>query len=138
MGPTLRLQVAPDRREMRRLNDTAARFLRDCRASSESIHDVQLVLEEVVSNVLRHAPRTGDALSLAVEVEIAGDEIRVRVEDDAAPFDPTLAPDPPPAPRLEDRRPGGLGLRIVRRTTRHMRYERRGDLNVLEMILPLS
>lgn len=134
----MKMQLAPDVRELRRLNDAAADLLRDQHASPGSIHDVQLVLEEVLSNVLRHAPRTDDGLTLAVELEVRGSEVRVRVEDDAAPFDPTLAPESPPARALEDREPGGLGLRLVRRTVSRWRYERRSGLNVLEMILPLS
>jgi len=137
MGPVLRMRVGGDLREVRRLNDAAARFLAAGQANSESIHDVQLVLEEITTNVIRHGrPHGGDgAVTMDVELEIEPASVRVRLEDDGAAFDPTSVPE---TPRRSDDWPGGYGLRIVRRTARGIGYRRAEDRNILEMRVPLA
>jgi anti-sigma regulatory factor (Ser/Thr protein kinase) len=135
MGPILRLQLEARIPEVRRLNAAAARFLSAERISSDAIHDVQLVLEEITTNVIRHGAPAGDAaVTMNVELEVEQDSVRVTLEDDAAPFDPTSIPETPP--RADDW-PGGYGLRIVRRTATGLRYGRNGAGNVLEMRVPL-
>jgi serine/threonine-protein kinase RsbW len=136
MGPMLRIRVPGDLKEVRRLNAAVARFLSSGRASSESIHDVQLVVEEITTNVIRHGTPAGEAgVTMEVELEIEPSSVRVRLEDDAAAFDPTSVPENPV--RVDDW-PGGYGLRIVRRTARGIGYRRAGNRNVLELRVPLS
>ena len=136
MGPILRVKLLSELQEVRRLNDTAARFLLEQGASVTTIHDVQLVLEEVTTNVIRHATQSHAPLTLEVEMEMEPAAVRLRIEDDGAAFDPTVAPDKGTDESRQDWRPGGYGLRIVRRTAVRLDYRRFNGLNVLEMRVP--
>ncbi|MCI0657194.1 MAG: ATP-binding protein [Acidobacteria bacterium] len=136
MGPILRVKLLSELQEVRRLNDTAARFLQEQGASAATIHDVQLVLEEVTTNVIRHATPAHSPLTLEIEMEMEPAAVRVRIEDDGAEFDPTVASDKTAGDSHQDRRPGGYGLRIVRRTAVRLDYRRFNGLNVLEMWVP--
>jgi anti-sigma regulatory factor (Ser/Thr protein kinase) len=138
MTQRLRLRVAREMGEVRRLNDATARYLHEGSASPASIHDVQLVLEELTTNVIRHATPIDAPLSLDVEVELEPHAVRVKVEDDGDPFDPTTVREIPAPRGPVDFRPGGYGLRIVRRTAVDLRYQRVNDRNVLEMRVPLT
>jgi anti-sigma regulatory factor (Ser/Thr protein kinase) len=134
----MRFSLLNDVAELRRLNDSAAQFLRASSVPASSIHDVQLVLEEVVTNVIRHAWPEGGRHSIEVEVVVGTDGVQLRVEDQGRAFDPTSAPEEPLPAALVDREAGGLGLRLVRRTATAVRYRRDGGRNILELKVPLA
>lgn len=80
--------------------------------SERQHYAIQLCLEEVMANLVLHArPTAAEGVSVAVRIEEA--PLRVTVEDDAEPFDPTdFAPAGLPD-SLEAAQPGGLGLGLV-------------------------
>ncbi len=87
-----------------------------------------LAIDEVATNIVVHgydeAGRTG-RLDVAVEADAA--VLTVRLEDDAAPFDPTAhaAPSAEDLARpLEERPIGGLGLMLAAEGVDEFRYER--------------
>ncbi len=88
----------------------------------------QVVLDEILSNIVRHGYR-GREGSIALTFVRDRDVIRVDVVDQAPPFDPTQAPDPDTTSPLESRRPGGLGVRFAESLLDGLSYERRGEEN---------
>ena len=82
-------------------------------------HDVELVFEEVASNIVNYGHPTSD-----VESTIRfGDDTVLTFEDDGRAFDPRLQP-APAVERRQDLRIGGLGLVIVRDLCSRLDYER--------------
>ena len=82
---------------------------------------VDLVLEELFTNVVKYGRKNG----AAVHVELAGTPGGVQVtmiEDDADRFDPTAAQAVDTAKPLEARRPGGLGLHLVKKLVDSIEY----------------
>jgi anti-sigma regulatory factor (Ser/Thr protein kinase) len=104
--------------------DSAVRSLRailDARAlSPRHRHDVELVFEEVASNIVNYGRPASD-----VEAVVQfGDETVLTFEDDGRAFDPRLQPPPAPVERPADLRIGGLGLVIVRDLCTRLDYVR--------------
>jgi serine/threonine-protein kinase RsbW len=97
---------------------------------------VDLVLEELAGNALRYGYRELAEGSMRVDVSVEARCVRVVIEDDARPFDPTHHPEPAPAKQLRDAPIGGRGISMVRRVVSAMRYERREGHNVLEVEVP--
>ena len=82
---------------------------------------VDLVLEELFTNVVKYGRKSG----AAVRVELAGMPGGVEVtmiEDEAERFDPTAAAAVDTAKPLEARRAGGLGLHLVRKLVDSIEY----------------
>lgn len=90
------------------------------------INRVEVVLEELVSNVVRHAK---EADNLAIEAERTGSAVLLAVEDDGPAFNPLTVPEPPPFDALEDAMLGGQGIPLIRRLSQSVRYERRDGHN---------
>lgn|GEM_PF-200227 len=67
-----------------------------------------------------------------------GTHLRVRVRDWGVPFDPTTYEAPPEPTNVAERPVGGVGLTLVRAMVEDLRYERKGDTNVLRFRLPLQ
>jgi serine/threonine-protein kinase RsbW len=83
---------------------------------------VEFTLEELFTNVVRHNPNgTGEVL---IELDRDDDRVTMAVTDfDSDRFDPTEAKTPDIDAPLEERRPGGLGIHLVKTMTDEVRYE---------------
>ena len=62
-------------------------------------------------------------------------EVRLEIADDGLPFDPVAHRLVRPPGLLSEARWGGWGLRLVRQFADEYRYERRGDRNVVSLVL---
>jgi serine/threonine-protein kinase RsbW len=98
----------------------------------------ELCLDELVTNVVRHAWTGGALQSLTVRIARIASELEITVEDDGRPFDPREAPLAPPPRSLEEAVPGGRGLMLVRGTAPRLAYERRDGVNRVTIAFPLQ
>ena len=98
---------------------------------------IDLVLEEIVTNIVNHG--AGDGVA-TIDVNLARVDQRIvgSVRDDAAPFDPlSLAPVDIEA-GIEERAIGGLGIHLVREMTDSVAYAREDGHNVLTFTIDMK
>ena len=98
-------------------------------------HDVHLVSEEVVCNVLEHGQRPGGEHEITVEIGIDDDRVTLYFRDDGEPFDPLSHPPPDLEADIEERLIGGLGVHLIRTLADEITYTREGHRNVLRVVL---
>jgi len=110
---------------------TVLDFLAPHGLSPKAAYAVELVLEEVLMNIGWHAYDEQSRHEARLTIRVGADEVLMRFEDDGSAFDPTRQAESAPPGSLADARPGGLGLRLVRRFARHIGYERRDGSNRL-------
>lgn len=110
--------------------------LDECGVAEELVHAVDLALEELVGNTIRHGCTPGHAHHIRLAVTVDTRAVRVTLRDDGLPFDPTRAPFPAPPTTVADTPIGGRGILMVRRLIDDMRYRREDGDNVLELTLP--
>jgi serine/threonine-protein kinase RsbW len=104
-------------------------------------HAVRLAVEEVCLNVMVHGYAGDGAGPLQVEVGRDGDDLVLRIADEARAFDPATLPPPRLDAAAEERRPGGLGWHLVRELMDEVRHEARrpsGNLVTLRKRLGTS
>lgn len=101
------------------------------RLEPDAVADMQVALDEVLSNILRNG--FGDGLPHRIEVTLSVDRggLTAEIEDDCAPFDPLGVPPPDLRGSLQERRVGGLGVHFVRKLMSEVRYARVGARNRL-------
>jgi sigma-B regulation protein RsbU (phosphoserine phosphatase) len=97
--------------------------------------DVELITEELLTNVVRAAESAGREVRLAIECTLTPSEIVLAFRDDGARFDPTARATPRLDADIADREVGGLGILIVQRLADTCRYTRMDGENVLEVRL---
>lgn len=101
----------------------------------KAVYICELVLEELLTNLMFHRRACDVDGRVRIEVRVAADEIRLLVEDHGPAFDPTSLPEPQLPSTIEEARPGGLGLMLVRRLSRSMVYSRRAGLNRIDVLV---
>jgi len=96
------------------------------------LNRVEVVLEEIVSNIVRHAQ---GARSISIDAECADGAIRLRVQDDGAPFNPLEVSEPAPFTSLEDVELGGQGIPLIKRLSKSVGYDRIGPANRISVAI---
>jgi serine/threonine-protein kinase RsbW len=90
-------------------------------------YNTELVFEEVVSNVIRHARPNGVTDQVEVSLVYSRESIVLTFVDDGPPFDPLQQSAPSVPAALEEAKVGGWGLPLVRERSAAMEYERTAD-----------
>lgn len=93
----------------------------------------ELALEEIFMNVAMHGTHGDQVPTVWLEASHEDDWIRLRLEDDAPPFDPLQRATPDTAAALEDRAIGGLGIHLVREMMDQVEYSWSDGRNRLVM-----
>lgn len=125
------LDVKNDLSEVGRANDALRELWVRCTLPDEFEMPVTLCLEEVLSNVIRHGCQPGQQCDIQVRYTLVAGGIEVEVSDDAQAFDPLSLPPPNLTAPLEQRKPGGLGVLLVRKMMDEVCYEYRDGRNHL-------
>lgn len=106
--------------------------------SEERIEELNLVLEEAVSNVIFYAYPGEQGRQVEVVLTKETGVVEVVIQDWGIPFDPTARQQPDIALDPEEREIGGLGIFLVRRIMDTVAYRRENGRNVLTMTLCLE
>ena len=125
--------LANERAEIQRLGELCERFGADERLSDEEVMSINLVLDELVTNIIDYGFEDARRHEIRVTMGVEGRTLTIEIEDDARAFDPLAAPPPDLTLPLEDRPVGGLGIHIVRTVMDAVEYQRRDGHNILTM-----
>lgn len=99
-----------------------AQFIDEHEIDEKTAFSVNLVVEELFTNMVRHNEGGGE--SIALNLERRDDHVFLELIDtDVEPFDPDTAEVPPVDAGIEERRPGGLGIYLVKKMVDELKYE---------------
>jgi len=124
------ISIDPTISEISRVADHVETFGRDHRIPSSAVDDMNVALDEIVSNIVRHGGETARAHPILIRAGLADGRFFAEVRDQGAPFDP-VAYVVPELRRDGERKPGNLGLVFVRALMDEVRYTRDSQSNVL-------
>jgi serine/threonine-protein kinase RsbW len=101
--------------------------------SEEDILDMQLAVEEAVTNTIRYG-YAGAPGTIAIRCTVEPDRATVEIADDAPAFDPLKVPDPDLSADLDDRPIGGLGIFLLRKVMDDVAYRFTDNQNILVLV----
>jgi anti-sigma regulatory factor (Ser/Thr protein kinase) len=103
-------------------------------APEASRSDIVQAVDEAATNAIVHGYE-GRPGWLEVGASVEDGRFVVRLEDGAREFDPTSVPEPDMSVSPMDRRPGGMGVHLMRACTDTMSYRPRpGGGNILTLV----
>jgi anti-sigma regulatory factor (Ser/Thr protein kinase) len=139
LSSQFRRHLHTDVQELDSLLPDLAGFLEQNGVEPSVTYVVQLAVEELVLNVIRHGSHgdTNRNISLGIDLDDARHAM-LEVVDDADAFDPRTTPEPDFDEMLLGARIGGLGIHLVRSLVASLDYQRVDNKNRVRLrILPL-
>lgn len=99
--------------------------------------DLDLVIEELFTNMVKYSP--GGAAEVEIGLERRDGAVEVVLRDfEVERFDPAGADETEADRALAERRPGGLGLRLVRRIAESVRYDYRDRTSTITLTVRVA
>ncbi len=108
-------------------------FARRAGIDANALADLQVALDEVLSNAIRHAFPDGGFHPIDVRFRLSASAVEVTIEYAGLAFDPLSAAPPDLDSPLSERSEGGLGIHFVRQLMDETRYRRIGETNHLTL-----
>lgn len=124
MADQLKLMVKNSFAEIPAANEAVSRWMTDRNVPPAIDYLANLAIEELVTNCVKYGYNdTGEHL-IAIELQVAHNELVLTVTDDGNPFNPLELTPPDTHLPVEDRPIGGLGIHLLRKLSDRMEYER--------------
>ena len=129
-----RLVLHNDIQQLSRLPEFVESIGKEKGLEPETVSQINLALEEAVTNVILYAYPQGTDGLVEIEARAEGKALEFVISDSGTAFDPTARKDADIHASLQDRPIGGLGIHLIRHIMDSVRYERKNDRNVLTII----
>lgn len=124
--------------EISRLCDEIKQFCVDNNVSDDKYHDIVLILDEMVTNVISYAYPDGRVHTFTLDIHKGNDQrIYMKLVDDGIPFNPLAQEEADTDSSLEERQIGGLGIFIVKHLAEAVEYSRLDDKNNLDVVVSI-
>ena len=119
--------------ELEKVNQFVEEICEELGLDMELQMNLNLVLEEMVSNVIFYAYPKGTPEEIELAAESDGKELTFVLSDNGIEFDPTAKEDADPDVNPMDRDIGGMGIYIVKNIMNQVTYQRLEGKNLLTM-----
>ena len=127
-----------DRAELEKLEGFTADFAAKAGLSDKDLFALQIVVEELVTNVIDYGGVPAGEHAVHVELSAEAGQLLIRLADRGKEYNPLLREDPDVTLPAEQRPIGGLGVHFCKKLTDAQEYERRDGCNVLTLRKKIS
>jgi serine/threonine-protein kinase RsbW len=127
-----------DRAELLKIEPFTADFAAAAGVSDKDLFALQIVVEELVTNVVDYGQVPAGEHAARVDLEVQDDVLTIVITDRGKEYNPLLREDPDVTLPAEERPIGGLGVHFCKKLTDSQEYARRDGCNVLVLRKNLS
>lgn len=136
---TFKLTLKNEIKELQRVSHLLDELESKWELPVKVVMNMNLALEEVVSNVIFYAFTEDTKHEIEIEFKLSDDRLSVYITDDGRAFNPLQTPPPDDLDKkAEERKIGGLGIYFVKNFMDELDYKREGDRNILILIKYIS
>jgi anti-sigma regulatory factor (Ser/Thr protein kinase) len=119
-----------------RLIEEVVAYLKGEGLTPRSLFISELVLEEMLTNIIKYSYDDELVHQIKVEAAVRGDRVHLQLHDDGHRFDPTQAEALPAGVPLAEMKVGGRGISLVRKFVSEIGYRREEGWNILSLGFP--
>lgn len=129
------LQVPSSTRNLAIIRDFVTRVGEQSGLPEGELAKLELAVDEACANVIEHAYGHDSTKEVVVRATFDEEEVRIEVVDTGRGFDPEHVPSEEVSHLVEERRRGGLGMRLMKTLMDEVHYEfEPGKRNELRMV----
>ncbi len=112
-------------------------FITENNITPSLLYPVQLVIEELFTNILKY--QTGGKSDVFVHIEKSDNKLIIKLRDfDSEPFDLTKAGEVDTDDYIQQKKPGGLGIHLVKKMVDSLDYEYNNRTSTITLIKHLE
>lgn len=112
------------REDLARVSDAVDRLGVECSLAAGVVADMQVALDEVLTNILNYAYADKREHEIRVRLRVVDGALEATVEDDGMPFNPLQIAPPDTRAPLRERKMGGVGVHFVKNLMSEVSYDR--------------
>jgi len=132
-APSL-LLLRSDLPELAKLHPFLTDFCTREKLPEDLVPDLELILEELATNVMKYGGVASGADCCRIELERRPDEVEIRFSDAGSAFNPLDREEVDTSLPIEERPIGGLGIHFIKHLTDSQHYEFRDGRNILTLV----
>ena len=121
---TTNLVIRNEMAQLSILSEAMERFGSEHALAPKPLVQLQVALDEIVSNVIKYAWPEGGTHEIRVRITFDSGKMTIDIADDGRSFDPRRALPPERPPAGQRPRPGGVGLHMVKQFMDGFEYAR--------------
>jgi anti-sigma regulatory factor (Ser/Thr protein kinase) len=134
-----RLDVPSSTENLAMIRDFVGKIAKQAGLSESDVTMLELAVDEACANVIEHAYGADETKEVVVRVRLDNDAIEIQVVDTGKGFDPGSVEQNDLKKLVEQRRSGGLGMRLMKLVMDEVEYQMKpGERNELRMIKRLK
>jgi anti-sigma regulatory factor (Ser/Thr protein kinase) len=99
------------------------RYAKQAGLDERQVYAVQLAVDEAATNIIEHGYRSSGEGEVVITCRPEVDGLRIILHDHAPPFNPDEIPPPVTDTSLEDLKPRGLGIFLMRKMMDEVHYQ---------------
>ncbi|MDR2158005.1 MAG: ATP-binding protein [Holosporaceae bacterium] len=124
--------------EIGRICDSVKRFCFKNDISTKKCHDITLILDEIVTNIIKYAYTDKKEHQITLSIQKKKECVSIKLTDDGIHFDPLSQITPDVTSSIEKRQIGGLGIFIAKQLSDAIAYSRINEKNQLQIIVSIN
>ena len=138
MAGHLDMLLSNDLQEIARVIDSIELLCADEGIMPQQGLRFSLALDELITNILYYGLADHSDGEISLSVEIKDGALHAEIADNGPQFDPFSAEVASPSGAIEERRVGGLGIKLVKAVMDRLEYRRDGGFNRLSISMKLA
>lgn len=120
-------------KELTAIADKIKQLAQEWNLSEELSMNIDLVIEEALSNIIFYAFPDNDPHEIKVSLTIMDHMLSIKITDNGIPFNPLTQQQPDITLPAEERPIGGLGIFLISQIMDKMHYSRHKNQNILKL-----
>lgn len=120
-------------KELTAIADKIKQLAQEWNLSEELSMNIDLVIEEALSNIIFYAFPDNDLHEIKVSLTLGDHMLSIKITDNGIPFNPLTQQQPDITLPAEERPIGGLGIFLISQIMDKMHYTRHKNQNILEL-----
>lgn len=132
MNTTFQRTITNELHSLESLMNATTNFLEDQEVDAQSVYRINLALEEMITNIIKHGYDDYESHEIHVTIQVLDYEIVGIIEDDGHEFDPLGESEKNQSIALQERPIGGMGIHLIKKLLT-MTYQREAKKNILEI-----
>jgi anti-sigma regulatory factor (Ser/Thr protein kinase) len=98
---------------------------------------IDLLIEELIINIVKHGYKGIDNGTIEVMINDSGKDFILQISDNGNEFNPLDQKNPDISAGIEDRRPGGLGIFLIKQIAKDIEYVRQDNNNIIRLLVDI-